>query len=55
MQSFLEDFYYSEFLAYYTLENKSSKTCEYQSDDNLTENNHEGYSYQGVLQGKGKY
>ena len=52
---FLEDFCYSEFLAYYTLENKSSKTCEYQSDDNLIENNHEEYSYQGVLQGKGKY
>ena len=35
-------------LAYYTIENKSSKTCEYQpgkSDDNLIEYNHEEHSY----------
>ena len=42
--SILHDFCYAEFLAYYTLENKSSKTGEYQPDeldDNLIENNHE--------------
>ena len=35
--SVLEDFCYAEFLAYYTLtlQNKSSKTCEYQPDDNV--------------------
>ena len=39
--SVLDDFCYSDFLAYYTLENKSSKTSEYQPDeldDNLIEN-----------------
>ena len=44
----LNDFSDAEFLAYYTLENKSNKTCEYQTDklnDNLTENNHEECSY----------
>ena len=42
--SVLNDFCYAEFLAYYTLENKLNKTCEYQSDelhDYLIENNHE--------------
>ena len=42
--SILEDFCYTESLACYTLENKSSNTCEYQPckfDDNLIENNHE--------------
>ena len=42
--SMLDDFCYTEFLAYYTLENKPSKTGEYQpheSDANLIENNHE--------------
>ena len=41
--SILDDFCYVEFLAYYTLEIKSSKTVEYQPDeldDNLIENNH---------------
>ena len=36
----LVNFCYAEFLAYYTHEIKSSKTCEYQPDkldDNLTE------------------
>ena len=40
--------FYAEYLAYYTLENKSNKTCEYQSDeldDNLIENNHEECSH----------
>ena len=40
----LDDFCYTEFLAYYTLENKPSKTGEYQPhewDANLIENNHE--------------
>ena len=44
----LDCFCFAEFLAYCTLENKSSKTCEYQPDgldDNLIENNHEEYSY----------
>ena len=44
----LNDFCYTEFLAHYTLENKSNKTCEYQPDeldDNLIENNHEKCSY----------
>ena len=31
--SIAEDFCYAEFLAYYTLENKSSKTCNYQQDE----------------------
>ena len=41
-------FCYAEFFVYYTLENKSSKNCEYQPDelnDNLIENNHEKCSY----------
>ena len=44
----LNDFCYTEFLAHYTLENESNKTCEYQPDeldDNLIENNHEKCSY----------
>ena len=44
----LNDFCHTEFLAYYTLENKSNKTYEYQSDeldDNLVENDNEGCSY----------
>ena len=44
----LNGFCYAEFLAYYTLENKSNKTCEYQPeelDDNLIENNHKECSY----------
>ena len=44
----LNDFCYAEFLAYYTLENKSNKISEYQPDelnDNLIENNHEECSY----------
>ena len=48
MENMLEDFCYAEFLAYYTPENKSSKTCEYQPDeldDSLIENNHEECSY----------
>ena len=46
--SILDNFCYAEFLAYYTLESKSSKTGEYQPDeldDNLIENNHEECSY----------
>ena len=42
--SILDNVGYVEFLAYYTLEKKSSKTCDYQPDeldDNLIENNHE--------------
>ena len=31
--SFLNDFCYAEFLAFYTLENKSNKTCENQPDE----------------------
>ena len=41
--SVLNEFCCVKFLAYYTLENKSNKTCEYQPnklDDNLIENNH---------------
>ena len=44
----LNGFCYAEFLAYYMLENKSNKTCEYQPDeldDNLIENSHEERSY----------
>ena len=44
----LDNFCYAEFLAYYTLENKPSKTGEYQPDefdDNLIENNREECSY----------
>ena len=40
---------YAEFLTYYTLENKSNKACEYQSDEldeNVIDNNHEECSYQ---------
>ena len=43
-----DDFCYAEFSAYYTRENKPSKTGDYQPDeldDNLTENNHEECSY----------
>ena len=46
--SIVVDFCYTEFLAYYTLGNKPSKTGEYQPDeldDNLIENNHEECSY----------
>ena len=46
--SALNDFCYAEFLAYYTLENKSSNSCEYQTnelDDSLVEKNHEESSY----------
>ena len=46
--SVLNNFYYTEFLACYTLENKLSKTCEYQLDefdDSLIEDNHEECSY----------
>ena len=46
--STLEDFCYAKCLAYYTLENKSNKTCEYQPDgldDHLIENNYEDCSY----------
>ena len=42
--SILDSFCFTEFLAYYTLENKASKTGEYQPDEmdhNLIENNHE--------------
>ena len=40
--------YYAEFLAYYTLENKSRNSCEYQPDEldgSLIEKNHEESSY----------
>ena len=46
--SALNDFCYTEFLAYYTLENKSSNFWEYQPDeidDSLIEKNHEESSY----------
>ena len=46
--SLLNHFCYVKFLAYYTLERKSDKTCNYQldeSDDNLIENNHSKCSY----------
>ena len=46
--SILANFCYAELLAYYTLENRPSKTGEYQPDeldDNLIENNHENCSY----------
>ena len=46
--SILENFYYAEFLAYYTIENKSSKTCEYYTDElneNVVKNNHEECPY----------
>ena len=43
----LNHFCYAEFLVYYTLENKSTKTCEYppELDDNFIENKHEECSY----------
>ena len=44
----MEGCFCKRFLAYYTLENKPNKTCEYQPDeldDNLIENNHEECSY----------
>ena len=44
----LNDFYYAKFSAYYTLENKWSKTCGFQPDkldDNFIENNHDDCSY----------
>ena len=44
----LNDFCYAEFVAYYTLENKSNKACGYQPeelDDNLIEINHKEFSY----------
>ena len=44
----LNDFCYAEFLAYYTAENKTSKTCEYPPDEldyKLIENSHEEGSY----------
>ena len=46
--SALNNFSYAEFLAYYTLENKSSNSCEYQPDeldDSLIEKNHDEPSY----------
>ena len=46
--SFFEDFCSAKFYTYYALENKSSKTGEYQRDDldnNLIESNHEKCSY----------
>ena len=45
--SALDYFCFAEFLAYYTIENRSNKTSEYQLDelDNLIENNHEEYSF----------
>ena len=46
--SVLNDFCYAEFLVYFTRENKSNKTCQYQSDeldDNMIETNHEECSY----------
>ena len=41
--SILDDFSYADVLAHYTRRNKSSTTCDYQSDeldDILIENNH---------------
>ena len=46
------DFCYAEFLVYYTLENKSSKTGKYnpdELDDNLLENNHKEYFYHQMM------
>ena len=46
--SVLNDFCYVESWTYYTLENKSNKTCEYQPvelNDNLIENIYEECSY----------
>ena len=51
--STLEDVCYTEFLANYTLENKSGKTCEYQPgelDDNLIENNHDECFYRKKIE-----
>ena len=51
--SVLNDFCDAEFLAYYTLENKLYKTCEYQPDklhDNLIENNREECCYQPKIE-----
>ena len=45
--SILYNFCYAEFLAYFSLENNSSNTCDYhpdELDDNLIENNREEYS-----------
>ena len=50
--SILNDFCYAKFSASYALENKSSKTGEYQSDelnDILIENNHEECSHPKIL------
>ena len=44
--SVFSNFRYAEFLRYYTLENKSDKTCEYQAaelDDNLIKDNQEDW------------
>ena len=46
--SVFNNFCYTEFLAYFTLENESNKTCEYQPDeldDYLIENNQEEFIY----------
>ena len=46
--SIFYNFFCTEFLPYYTLENKSNKTCEYQPDElheNLIENNYGECSY----------
>ena len=46
--SVLNKFCLTEYLTHCTLEKKSDKACEYQSDkldDNLIENNHEKCSY----------
>ena len=46
----LDDFCYAELLAYYTLENRQNKTCEYCPDEldyYLLDNNHgEFYTHQ---------
>ena len=50
--SILDVFCYAEFLAYYTLKNKSSKTGECKPDkvdDNFIENYHEECSYSQKL------
>ena len=44
----LNNFCYAEFLAYYTLESKSTRTCKHQPDeldDKLIENSHEECPY----------
>ena len=46
--SVLDNFHYAEFSAYYLLERKSSKACEYwlhELHDNLIENNHKDCSF----------